>query len=102
MLIVPSSAREYRAARQIFWLLMMAMVTLIYHTVWLEALSDAVVIGEGWVQQVSMRFAPAEPSPEINHAPRTKLMLPASTLSPDDPHTVGDLIADIQQNSDQQ
>ncbi|MDX8414300.1 MAG: hypothetical protein R8J85_09465 [Mariprofundales bacterium] len=100
MLIVPSSSREYRAARLIFWLLMVTMVTLIYRTVWLEALSDAVAIGDGWVRQISARFSPVEPLPEINHAPHNTLHLPASALPPDSPQTVGDLIADIQQQGD--
>ncbi|MDQ6964946.1 MAG: hypothetical protein Q9M13_08515 [Mariprofundales bacterium] len=113
MVFTPVSAREQRVAWWLFWLLLLAMVLLIYRGVCLDSWRAGVAAVKEGVQQVEALYSSLSPQIEGLHSPPERIapaLLPhlpvksaeqppaaSSHLPPlDTERTVGDLIADIQ------
>jgi len=101
VLIAPTTARERRVARSVFWLLTVAMMMLIYRSDCLGVWSEVVAMTARWLPVSSESSLPetvvaTKPTPVLPTP-----VLPTHVVSPAAPQTVGDLIADIQQQQKQ-
>jgi len=110
-LMPPSSPREQQLARWLFWSLLAVMLALIYRDLWFGAWSQAADAGGRWWRQLTQMV---EEAAAPDDAPVQQAVMPAPAPVPPAsapegsaseipapkeraPQTVGDLIANLQQ-----